>query len=197
MVTHLLARYHEVPGFDQPADCLTPERKANLLELGGSVANWTSGGEPWILAGDFNMNQRSEEYAFFRRFSGFGDALRDCDRGWENLETYSAENPWVKSQGNPGEGLLDYFFYSKGSLAPESSRILPETDAFTDHRAVEAVFERAAAPTERFLPAILSADERRELARYFKQIRLPLVSCLAPCTGWTQRRDIQRFLQLQ
>ena len=158
---------------------------------------WTAGEEPWILAGDFNMNQRSEEYAFFRRFGGFGDALRECVPDWETLETYSAENPWVKAQGNPGEGLLDYFFYSKGSLEPCGARVLGETDAFTDHRAVEASFETTGAPSERFHPVKLSLEEERELSRYFRDLRLPLVSCLAPWSGWTQRRDIQRFLHLE
>lgn len=198
--THLLARYHEVPGFHEPSDSLTPERQANLLELGKRMRETLVTGEPWVLAGDFNMNQDSSEGDFFARFGGAVDALKtDLESRGESrqgLATYTAENPWVRAQGNPGEGILDYIFFSEGAFSVESARIALETDPFSDHRAVVAELRCRAARAAAFSLPRLSTEERNRLDGYFAGVRLPLMNYLAPLQGWTQRRDIRRFLHL-
>lgn len=193
--THLLPRYDDMPGFALPADEHTPQRKANILELREELYKLPKE-FPIILAGDFNMNQKSEENAFFSRVIDLENVLKKKTPNnlWANLCTYCDANPYVIEQGNRGEGVIDYIWISKNSFSISDVKINKDTDRFSDHRAVVATL-RIVTPVNYYNPLPVSNEEVEKLKIYFEKVSINPLCWLAPSIGWTERGTTLQFLE--
>ncbi len=192
---HQLARWQDVQGFALPSDQITPERKLILLKL-RKLLDRQDPNLPLIVAGDFNMNQKSEEYPFFERIIGLQDAFRTAKRkDWKSFCTFCPDNAFVKAQDSPGEGILDYIWVKPKSVQVERADILPDAKPLlSDHRAVAATlrFEKNIGR----LPESKPLDgEIAQLRTYFEKVEFSKFCWFTSPTAWTQRKAALEFLR--
>jgi hypothetical protein len=195
--SHTLPRWAEIPGFRDPSDIHTPGRQFTILELLDFYGRELKD-EPFIWAGDFNMNQISDEYAFFMKLSGLVDTFREANRGsqfdWSKACTFCDFSPYVRKQKIPGEGILDYIMVSAKDFTPISSEILPETEHLSDHLAIltELRLNEGSSGLRRFARA--STEDLARIRRYFEEVSISPWCRLAGPSGWFERRAAQEFL---
>jgi len=184
--THTLPRWAQLEGFASPADVNTEGRKLIFLELFQTVAQRVPAGTPLVLMGDLNMNQISEEYAFFNLHGGLVDTFhRIAGESWGSQCTYCTDNHYVKLQNAPGEGILDYVMTTE-DFKTVSSRILTEGGKYSDHLGVESVVEYIGGKGG-FKPKPASVAELDRMLNYVDTVSMSPVCWLAGPAAWFQR----------
>lgn len=195
---HNLPRWPEVAGFSDRADEHTPARKIHALEMIAALQSKIPAGTPVIFGGDFNMNQISEEYAFFVTQSGMKDVFRSVAllRGvdWTNACSFCGDNEFVKQQNLPSERILDFFFVSPQDFTVKDARFLPESARYSDHLALESILELKPASYSGIQPFLPSQDVLTGLQKYVDTIPISPWCWLSARGGWLQRSETTAFI---
>ncbi len=202
---HLLPRDHSIDGYHKPSDEVTLERQLHLLEALSSLKKKT-GSKPLIIAGDFNMNQASDEYAFWNKTvlasntltdnlkSKFILTSRDGEKRWRESCTYCDDNSFVKQQGETGEGILDYIFTRTDNFDVLDSKILHETGKYSDHLAVASRLRTKFSKTD-FSYTPVEPSEMGLITKHIEDVSIHPLCWLSYFDLYNQRDSSVEFLK--
>ncbi|MBU6154340.1 MAG: endonuclease/exonuclease/phosphatase family protein [Bdellovibrionales bacterium] len=126
-------------------------RISQMEQIKGLIETYGDPHAPMIIAGDFNLSDRSEAYGKMMEYFGAGDVWRQTHDSSESGYTYDAyENRYardysIKTNSPLIKERIDYVLYRSGKSAfvrPLRSEILFRSEPlYSDHYGIEATFE--------------------------------------------------------